>query len=146
MASGEDYFNCSEKWQMDCKAIKELNIKTKNWELLTDETFTREDLITIQYSCWTFDNWKGILMHLIGGWVLVDFDHVKNSLKLDDVELMKMSSDPTYNINEEEDEPDKIGSWYSNAGKEASESGSVGGGVGKYWKVRNVQAESAATD
>ncbi|CAL5363926.1 unnamed protein product [Camellia sinensis] len=29
-------------------AIKELNIKTKNWELLTDETFTREDLITIQ--------------------------------------------------------------------------------------------------
>ncbi|KAI8030214.1 Peptidyl-prolyl cis-trans isomerase CYP65 [Camellia lanceoleosa] len=31
------------------EAIKESNIKTKNWkELLTDETFTREDLITIQ--------------------------------------------------------------------------------------------------
>ncbi|KAJ0102697.1 hypothetical protein Patl1_04374 [Pistacia atlantica] len=30
-------------------AIKELNIKTKNWkELLTDEPFTKEDLITIQ--------------------------------------------------------------------------------------------------
>lgn len=33
------------------KAIKELNIKTKNWkELLTDEPFTKEDLITIQVS------------------------------------------------------------------------------------------------
>lgn len=31
------------------QAIKELNIKTKNWkELLTDEPFSREDLITIQ--------------------------------------------------------------------------------------------------
>lgn len=31
------------------QAIKELNIKTKNWkELLTDEPFSREDIITIQ--------------------------------------------------------------------------------------------------
>lgn len=31
------------------QAIKELNIKIKNWkELLTDEPFTKEDLITIQ--------------------------------------------------------------------------------------------------
>lgn len=31
------------------QAIKELNIKTKNWkELLTDEPFTKDDLITIQ--------------------------------------------------------------------------------------------------
>ncbi|CAI0507674.1 unnamed protein product [Linum tenue] len=31
------------------EAVKELNIKTKNWkELLTDEPFTREDLITLQ--------------------------------------------------------------------------------------------------
>nr|AFK39547.1 unknown [Lotus japonicus] len=31
------------------EAVKELNIKTKNWkELLTDEPFTRDDLITIQ--------------------------------------------------------------------------------------------------
>ncbi|CAL5369384.1 unnamed protein product [Camellia sinensis] len=154
-------------------AIKQLNIKTKNWrELLTDETIIREDLTTIQL----------ILMHLMAGWVLVDFDHVKNSLKLDD-------EDPTYNINvsgdikqmlkelgtekgkeialhrgggnkaqkstnEEEDEQvtakdeknDKIGSWYNNAGKGASESGSVGGGVGKYLKVRNAQAESAVAN
>lgn len=33
------------------QAIKELNIKTKNWkELLTDEPFTKEDIITIQVS------------------------------------------------------------------------------------------------
>ncbi|KAE8704858.1 Peptidyl-prolyl cis-trans isomerase CYP65 [Hibiscus syriacus] len=31
--------------------------------------------------------------------VTLDFDHVKNSLKVDDEELRKMSSDPTYNIN-----------------------------------------------
>lgn len=31
------------------QAIKELNIKTKSWrELLTDEPFARDDLITIQ--------------------------------------------------------------------------------------------------
>ncbi|KAI8029919.1 Peptidyl-prolyl cis-trans isomerase CYP65 [Camellia lanceoleosa] len=239
MASREDYFNCSEKWQMDCKAIKQLNIKTKNWrEFLTDETIIREDLITIQVN----SRFGIILMHLMARWVLVDFDHVKNSLKLDDEELMKMSSNQTYNINvsgdikqmlnelgiekgkeialhrgggnkaqkstnihvtvfftivslqEEENEQvkakdeknvgdeenfsfnpfdfrlietlsflfffllennhifsfatfqDKIGSWYSNVGKGASESGSVGGGVGKYLKVRNVQAESAAAD
>lgn len=51
------FFNCS----LNCiyifhyiqlflvQAIKELNIKTKNWkELLTDEPFSREDIITIQ--------------------------------------------------------------------------------------------------
>ncbi|XP_057481551.1 peptidyl-prolyl cis-trans isomerase CYP65-like isoform X1 [Actinidia eriantha] len=70
------------------EAIKELNVKTKNWkELLTDEPFTKGDLITIQNP------------NALDSKVLVDFDHVKNSLKLDDEELQKMSSDPTYNIN-----------------------------------------------
>lgn len=33
------------------EALRELNIKSKNWkELLTDEPFTREDIITIQVS------------------------------------------------------------------------------------------------
>ncbi|KAA8531568.1 hypothetical protein F0562_006277 [Nyssa sinensis] len=63
------------------EAIKELNLKTKNWkELLTDEPFTKEDLITIQNP------------NALDSKVLLDFDHVKNSLKLDD-------EDPTYNIN-----------------------------------------------
>lgn len=70
------------------EAIKELNIKNKNWkELLTDEPFTREDLITIQNP------------NALDSKVLMEFDHVKNSLKLDDEDLMKMKEDPTYNIN-----------------------------------------------
>lgn len=70
------------------EAIKELNLKTKNWkELLTDEPFTREDLITIQNP------------NALDSRVLLDFDHVKNSLKVDDEELKKMESDPTCNIN-----------------------------------------------
>ncbi|KAF5763632.1 putative peptidylprolyl isomerase [Helianthus annuus] len=70
------------------EAIKELNLKTKNWkELLTDEPFKREDIITIQNPN-TIDNKT-----------LVDFDHVKKNLKVDDEEQMKMESDPTYNIN-----------------------------------------------
>lgn len=70
------------------EAVKELNIKTKNWkELLTDETFTREDLITIQNP------------NALDTKVLLDFDHVKKSLKVDDEEIQKMQSDPTYNIN-----------------------------------------------
>ncbi|GAV83516.1 Pro_isomerase domain-containing protein/Rtf2 domain-containing protein [Cephalotus follicularis] len=70
------------------EAIKELNIKTKNWkELLTDEPFTREDLITIQNP------------NALDTKVTLDFDHVKNCLKIDDEELNKLASDPAYNIN-----------------------------------------------
>lgn len=70
------------------EAIKELNIKTKNWkELLTDELFTKDDLITIQNP------------NAIDSRNTLDFDHVKNALEVDDEELKKMSSDPSYNIN-----------------------------------------------
>ncbi|KAL1809996.1 hypothetical protein DCAR_0729648 [Daucus carota subsp. sativus] len=70
------------------EAIKELNLKTKNWkELLTDEPFKREDIITIQNP------------NAIDSKVLLDFDHIKKSLKVDDEEIKKMESDPTYNIN-----------------------------------------------
>ncbi|KAL4369190.1 hypothetical protein GQ457_05G007780 [Hibiscus cannabinus] len=55
------------------EAIKELNIKTKNWkELLTDESFTKEDIITIQNP------------NAIDSKVTLDFYRVKNSLKVDD--------------------------------------------------------------
>lgn len=42
---------------------------------------------------------------------------------------------------------DKVGSWYSNPGAGTSEYGGTGvsGGVGKYLKARNAQAESAGT-
>ncbi|CAN6698221.1 unnamed protein product [Malus baccata var. baccata] len=70
------------------EAVKELNIKTKNWkELLTDEPFSKEDLITIQNP------------NALDSKVLVEFDHVKNSLKIDDEDFKRMSADPTYNIN-----------------------------------------------
>ncbi|XP_020520929.1 peptidyl-prolyl cis-trans isomerase CYP65 isoform X2 [Amborella trichopoda] len=70
------------------EAVKELNLKSKNWkELLTDEPFTREDLITIQNP------------NALDAKVLTDFDHVKNGLKVDDEELRKMQEDPFYNIN-----------------------------------------------
>lgn len=71
------------------EAIKELNIKTKNWkELLTDEPFTKEDIITIQNP-----------NELDAKKVLDQFDHVKKGWKVDDEERKKMESDPTYNIN-----------------------------------------------
>lgn len=58
------------------EAIKELNVKTKNWkELLTDEPFTKEDLITIQNP------------NALDSKVLLDFDHVIKNLKVDDEEL-----------------------------------------------------------
>ncbi|KAG0455206.1 hypothetical protein HPP92_024165 [Vanilla planifolia] len=70
------------------EAIKELNIKNKNWkELLTDEPFTKDDLIAIQNP------------NALNSKVLVEFDHVKKNLKLDDDEIRKMREDPTYNIN-----------------------------------------------
>ncbi|GFP90289.1 peptidyl-prolyl cis-trans isomerase cyp65 [Phtheirospermum japonicum] len=70
------------------EAIKELNIKTKNWkELLTDEPFKREDIITIQNP------------NALDTKVLMDFDHVKKNLKIDDEEQKKLESDPSYNIN-----------------------------------------------
>jgi peptidyl-prolyl cis-trans isomerase-like protein 2 len=55
------------------QAIQELNIKPKNWrELLTDEPFTRNDLITIQNP------------NAVDSKILGEFDHVKKGLKLED--------------------------------------------------------------
>lgn len=69
------------------EAIKELNLKPKNWkELLTDEPFTRDDLITIQNP------------NALDAKVLSDFDHVKKDLKIDDEELIKMKDDPSYHM------------------------------------------------
>lgn len=105
------------------EAIKELNIKTKNWkELLTDEPFTREDLITIQNP------------NALDSKVLLDFDHVKNSLKIDDEELNKMGSDPTYNINVTGD----IKQMLEELGTEKGKQTALLGGGGS--KARNERA------
>ncbi|KAL5098625.1 hypothetical protein RYX36_002952 [Vicia faba] len=67
------YTHCAVKTTGNVFCYEELNIKTKNWkELLTDETFTRDDLITIQNP------------NALDQKVLLDFDHVKQNLKIDD--------------------------------------------------------------
>ncbi|XP_072074612.1 peptidyl-prolyl cis-trans isomerase CYP65 isoform X4 [Arachis hypogaea] len=98
------------------EAVKELNIKTKNWkELLTDEPFTKDDLITIQNP------------NALDKKVLLDFDHVKNSLKIDDEEIQKMRSDPTYNINVSGDVKQMLLELGTEKGKETAMHGGGGG-------------------
>lgn len=70
------------------EAIKELNVKPKNWkDLLTDEPFSKDDILTIQDP----NSFKEK--------ILTEFDHVKHDLKLDDGELQKLREDPAYFIN-----------------------------------------------
>lgn len=109
------------------EAIKELNIKTKNWrELLTDEPFTREDLIILQNPS------------ALASKALLDFDHVKNSLKVDDEETKKMSMDPTYNINVTGD----IKQMLKELGTEKGRQAALLGGGGS--KAQNERAAALA--
>lgn len=104
------------------EAIKELNIKTKNWkELLTDEPFTKEDLITIQNP------------NALDTKVTLEFDHVKKGLKVDDEELRKMDSDPTYNINVAGDIKQMLQELGTEKGKQTA---LLGGGGSKAQKER----------
>jgi len=65
------------------EAIEELNIKAKNYkDLISDEPFTRSDIIVIQ------DPRNMTKFNLSG------FHHVKNSLKVDDEELTRAKTDP----------------------------------------------------
>lgn len=110
------------------EAIKELNIKTKNWkELLTDEPFKRDDIITIQNP------------NAIDSKALLDFDHVKKSLKVDDEELSKMESDPSYNINVSGDIKQMLKELKTEKGRELALHG--GGGD----KAQNERAAALAT-
>ncbi|XP_075498609.1 peptidyl-prolyl cis-trans isomerase CYP65 isoform X1 [Primulina tabacum] len=109
------------------EAIKELNLKTKNWkELLTDEPFTKQDLITIQ-------NPNSLDIK-----TLVDFDHVKKNLKIDDEELKKMESDPSYNININGD----IKQMLKELGTEKAKEIALHGGGGN--KAKNERAAALA--
>lgn len=109
------------------EAIKELNIKTKNWkELLTDEPFTKEDIITIQNP------------NALDSKVLVDFDHVKKNLKVEDEELKKMESDPLYNINITGD----IKQMLKELGTEKAKEIALHGGGGN--KAKNERAAALA--
>jgi len=65
------------------EAIEELNIKAKNYkDLLTDEPFVRSDIIVLQ------DPRNTTKFNLSG------FHHIKNSLKVDDEELVRAKTDP----------------------------------------------------
>ncbi|WCJ31417.1 Peptidyl-prolyl cis-trans isomerase CYP65 [Euphorbia peplus] len=106
------------------EAVKELNIKTKNWkELLTDEPFSRDDLITIQNP------------NALDTKVTLEFDHVKKGLKLDDEEL---NSDPTNNMNVSGD----IKQMLKELGTEKGRETALRGGGGS--KAQNERAAALA--
>ncbi|KAK1587837.1 hypothetical protein Q3G72_017284 [Acer saccharum] len=110
------------------EAIKELNIKTKNWkELLTDEPFTREDLITIQNP------------NALDSKITLEFDHVKKGLKVDDEEMKRMNSDPTYNINTAGDIKQMLKELGTEKGRETA---LHGGGGSKAQKERAAALEA----
>uniref|UniRef100_A0AAY5ESG3 RING-type E3 ubiquitin-protein ligase PPIL2 n=1 Tax=Electrophorus electricus TaxID=8005 RepID=A0AAY5ESG3_ELEEL len=68
-------------------AVEQLNIKTKNYkDLLTDEPFTRQDIITLQDPT-----------HL-DKFNVSDFFHVKNNMKVLDPDEEKAKQDPAYHL------------------------------------------------
>uniref|UniRef100_A0A4W4F2P3 RING-type E3 ubiquitin-protein ligase PPIL2 n=1 Tax=Electrophorus electricus TaxID=8005 RepID=A0A4W4F2P3_ELEEL len=69
------------------EAVEQLNIKTKNYkDLLTDEPFTRQDIITLQDPT-----------HL-DKFNVSDFFHVKNNMKVLDPDEEKAKQDPAYHL------------------------------------------------
>uniref|UniRef100_H9G508 Peptidylprolyl isomerase like 2 n=1 Tax=Anolis carolinensis TaxID=28377 RepID=H9G508_ANOCA len=67
------------------EAVEQLNIKTKTFkDLLTDEPFTRQDIITLQDPT-NLDKFN-----------VSSFFHVKNNLKVTDPDEEKAKSDPSY--------------------------------------------------
>uniref|UniRef100_A0A8B9JW22 Peptidylprolyl isomerase like 2 n=1 Tax=Astyanax mexicanus TaxID=7994 RepID=A0A8B9JW22_ASTMX len=68
-------------------AVEQLNIKTKSYkDLLTDEPFTRQDIITLQDPT-NLDKFN-----------VSDFFHVKNNLKVLDPDEEKAKQDPAYHL------------------------------------------------
>uniref|UniRef100_A0A8C3SDE9 Peptidylprolyl isomerase like 2 n=1 Tax=Chelydra serpentina TaxID=8475 RepID=A0A8C3SDE9_CHESE len=67
------------------EAVEQLNIKTKSYkDLLTDEPFTRQDILTLQDPT-NLDKFN-----------VSDFFHVKNNLKVTDPDEEKAKLDPSY--------------------------------------------------
>uniref|UniRef100_A0A671U9C4 RING-type E3 ubiquitin transferase n=1 Tax=Sparus aurata TaxID=8175 RepID=A0A671U9C4_SPAAU len=70
------------------EAVEQLNIKTKSFkDLLTDEPFTRKDIITLQDPT-NLDKFN-----------VSNFFHVKNNLKVLDPDEEKAKLDPAYHLN-----------------------------------------------
>ncbi|XP_064424079.1 RING-type E3 ubiquitin-protein ligase PPIL2 isoform X2 [Latimeria chalumnae] len=69
------------------EAVEQLNIKTKNYsDLLTDEAFKRQDLITLQDPT-NLDKFN-----------VSSFFHVKNNMKVTDPDEEKAKLDPSYHL------------------------------------------------
>ncbi|MBN3289249.1 PPIL2 ligase, partial [Polypterus senegalus] len=69
------------------EAVEQLNIKTKSYkDLLTDESFTRQDIITLQDPT-NLDKFN-----------VSDFFHVKNNLKVLNPDEEKAKLDPSYHL------------------------------------------------
>ncbi|KAL7642727.1 UNVERIFIED_CONTAM: hypothetical protein RMT77_007292 [Armadillidium vulgare] len=69
------------------EAVEQLNIKASNWkELLTDEPFTRADIIILQSS----DN--------VDKFNISKFHHIKQELKIEDEELVKSRTDSSLRL------------------------------------------------
>ncbi|XP_066510123.1 RING-type E3 ubiquitin-protein ligase PPIL2-like [Hoplias malabaricus] len=69
------------------EAVEQLNIKTKSYkDLLTDEVFTRQDIITLQDPT-NLDKFN-----------VSNFFHVKNNLKVLDPDEEKAKQDPAYHL------------------------------------------------
>ncbi|KAF9896643.1 Peptidyl-prolyl cis-trans isomerase cyp8, partial [Lobosporangium transversale] len=72
------------------EAVERLNIKAKFWkDLMTDEPFTRKDIITIQDP------------HNLNNRNLAEFHHIKNDLAVIDEVQEKKKKDPMNNINQQ---------------------------------------------
>ncbi|MCO5612751.1 hypothetical protein L7F22_067021 [Adiantum nelumboides] len=105
------------------EAVKELNLKPKNWkDLLTDEPFSRNDIITIQDPS-------------SDAKILTEFDHVKSELKVDDEDIQKMKDDTTYNMNISGDTKAILQELGTERAKETAK---LGGGGGKAQHERAV--------
>lgn len=103
-------------------------MKPKNWkDLLTDEPFTKDDIITIQDP------------NKLDAKVLTEFDHVKNDIQVEDEEIRKAREDPTYNMNISLDTKRMLKDLADNKGKDEL---LLGGGGGK---AREERAAALAT-
>ncbi|KAM9464592.1 RING-type E3 ubiquitin-protein ligase PPIL2 [Salvelinus alpinus] len=70
------------------EAVEQLNVKTRSYrDLLSDEPFTRQDIITLQDPT-NLDKFN-----------VSDFFHVKNNLKVLDPDEEKAKLDPSYHLN-----------------------------------------------
>eukprot|EP00250_Pteridium_aquilinum_P017048 c23429_g1_i1 orf=84-1328(+) len=106
------------------EAIKELNVKPKNWkELLTDEPFSKNDIITIQDPN---SNTK----------ILTEFDHVKQDLKVDDEAIQRLKEDPAYTMNLSGLSGDTKSMLQELGTEKAKETAKLGGGGGKAQRER----------